>query len=334
MAATSLFVVALVASTVHYHLALEPTPSVIRQAVAKALPLLQQGATGHIQKKSCYACHNQGLPILALTTAKNRGWPVALNDLPEQLTFIDEFLDRNRENYLEGKGQGGQAATAGYALWTLKLGGFGPNKTTAAVAEYLLRFPKNNSFWRMTSNRPPSETSHFTTTFLAIRGLEAFGTAEQKDRIATRLEQARQWLLKTPGKDTEDRVFRLLALHRLKATPEQIAAAAAELVATQRLGGGWAQLETMQADAYATGSALFALHEAANMKADDPVYRRGVQFLLRTQLPDGSWHIRSRSKPFQAYYESGFPHGKDQFISITASGWATTALLFACEPPR
>ena len=40
--------------------------------------------------------------------------------------------------------------------------------------------------------------------------------------------------------------------------------------------------------------------------------------------------MKSRSKPFQPYYESGFPHGKDQFISISASGWATAALALAC----
>ena len=63
-----------------------------------------------------------------------------------------------------------------------------------------------------------------------------------------------------------------------------------------------------------------------------PVYRRGLRFLIRTQLADGSWHVRSRSKPFQTYYESGFPHGKDQFISITASGWATAALALGWAP--
>ena len=41
---------------------------------------------------------------------------------------------------------------------------------------------------------------------------------------------------------------------------------------------------------------------------------------------------KSRSNPFQPYYESGFPYGKNQFISIAASGWATTALVLACEP--
>jgi hypothetical protein len=41
--------------------------------------------------------------------------------------------------------------------------------------------------------------------------------------------------------------------------------------------------------------------------------------------------VKSRSKPFQPYYESGFPHAKDQFISIAASGWATAALAVASK---
>ena len=57
-----------------------------------------------------------------------------------------------------------------------------------------------------------------------------------------------------------------------------------------------------------------------------------MAFLVRTQLPDGSWYVKSRSKPFQPYYETGFPHGKDQFISSAASGWAATALALACNP--
>ena len=67
------------------------------------------------------------------------------------------------------------------------------------------------------------------------------------------------------------------------------------------------------------------------MRPANDVYQRGLKFLLASQLEDGSWHVRSRSKPFQTYYESGFPHGKDQFISMAASSWATLALLFASE---
>ena len=57
-----------------------------------------------------------------------------------------------------------------------------------------------------------------------------------------------------------------------------------------------------------------------------------VRYLLSLQQPDGSWHVVSRSKPFQPYFESGFPHGKDQFISMAASAWSTAALILACPP--
>jgi hypothetical protein len=42
--------------------------------------------------------------------------------------------------------------------------------------------------------------------------------------------------------------------------------------------------------------------------------------------------VASRSRPFQPYFESGFPYGKDQFISAAASNWATMALALAVRP--
>jgi squalene cyclase len=74
------------------------------------------------------------------------------------------------------------------------------------------------------------------------------------------------------------------------------------------------------------------LHQAGGLPVSDAVYQRGVKFLLQSQREDGSWYVKSRSRPFQTYYESGFPHGKDQFISIAASSWAATALALACPP--
>ena len=47
-------------------------------------------------------------------------------------------------------------------------------------------------------------------------------------------------------------------------------------------------------------------------------YQNGVSYLLRTQLEDGTWFVRSRAFGFQPYFESGFPHGTDQFIWIVS----------------
>jgi len=162
-----------------------------------------------------------------------------------------------------------------------------------------------------------------------LRGLKVFGESEQRERIVQRTAQVREWLLKTPARETEDRVFRLRALQIADAPEDEIRSAAQELLRTQRADGGWAQLTNMESDAYATGAALVALNQAGGVATTDPAYRNGLRFLLAKQLDNGSWHVRTRSTPIQEYYESGYPHGEDQFISITAAGWATTALALA-----
>jgi hypothetical protein len=313
-----------------------PTPEAVRRAVGRALPLLLEAAQGHADQQTCFACHNQALPVIAFAAARGRGFEVPEEELAAQAEHIAGFLGRNRERFLKGQGTGGQADTAGYALLTLERAGWKPDETTAAVAEYLLRHQADGDHWRTTSNRPPSEASPFTTNYLALHGLRVWGTPAQRERVAKRVAATRGWLLKTPARDTEDRVFRLLALKEAGADEAELRAAARALREAQRPDGGWGQTDALASDAYATGSALVALHEAGGLAATDPAYRRGLAFLVGGQLADGSWLVRSRSKPFQPYYESGFPHGKDQFISAAASGWATAALALACprEPAK
>ena len=307
-----------------------PSPAALRAAVTNSLPLLTAGARGSMEKRErCFTCHTQGLPIMALTLAQARGFSIDTNELRQQLQFTADFLAKNRTNYLAGKGQGGQTDTAGYALWALANGGWKPDATTAAVAEYLLVWQKNLPHWKPQSRRPPSEQSLFTSTHAALRGLKSFGTAEQRERIDQRVAQVRSWLLKTPATDTEDRVFRLRALSLAGATAAEIQQAAQDLLATQQADGGWSQLPELGPDAYATGTALVALHQSGGLATTAAPYRRGLGYLLSQQLPDGSWIVKSRSKPIQTFYESGYPHGTNQFISITAAGWATTALALA-----
>jgi hypothetical protein len=78
---------------------------------------------------------------------------------------------------------------------------------------------------------------------------------------------------------------------------------------------------------------LVALQRAGGMPTSDPAYQRGVQYLLKTWKPDGSWYVQSRSFPFQKQFESGFPYGKDHWISAAATSWAVMALALTVEPP-
>lgn len=300
----------------------------VRAAVEKSLPLLERSSIIAIDERStCFTCHHTGLPVMTFLTARERGFKVDAGNVQTQLQFTAEFLAKGRANYLQGKGQGGQAFTAGSALWTLKLGAHKSGANTDAVVEYLLGHQKDLGHWKPPSIRPPSEESPFSATFFALEGIQHFVTAAQRVRADARITQAREWLLKTPAVSTEDRVFRLLSLFSASVSREAIQQAAQDLLRTQRADGGWSQLDDMPADAYATGTALVALQRTACITSKDTACQRGMQWLLQAQLADGSWHVVSRAKPFQQYFESGYPHGKDQFISITAACWATTALL-------
>ncbi|MBL9131996.1 MAG: terpene cyclase/mutase family protein [Verrucomicrobiaceae bacterium] len=293
----------------------------IRAAVSKSLPLIERSSKIAIEERSnCFTCHHTGLPVMTFVTARERGFQIDAVNLQTQLDFTVQFLAKGRENYLQGKGQGGHAFTAGSALWTLKLGGRTADATTEAVTAYLIGHQKELHHWKPPSIRPPSEESPFSATFFALESLRSIPAATQ------RLADARRWLEQTPAQTTEDRVFRLWALH---AAQSDSTTAARDLLQTQRDDGGWAQLENMASDAYATGTALVALFRTGSVKADDAAFQRGLSWLMQNQHADGSWHVVSRAKPFQKYFESGYPHGKDQFISITAACWATTALLLA-----
>jgi squalene cyclase len=307
-----------------------PKPQVVRDAVEKAIPLILKSMAEYPESRDCFSCHHQAVPVLAMVTAKGRGFAVDSEAIRGPVEHTEADLEAAEESYRKGNGQGGGVTRAGYAMFTLEVGGKKADKVTDAVVEYLLKKDESRDHWKGSSNRPPSEASDFTATYLALRALAAYGKVGQKERIAGRVAKAREWLEASRPKDTEDRVFRLLALKAAAAKEESIRKAADDLLATRRDDGGWPQLDGGASDAYATGSALVALHLAGGLATDSPHYRGGLRFLIANQRDDGSWFVASRSKPFQPYFESGFPYGKDQFISMAASSWAVTALALAC----
>ncbi|HIN54435.1 MAG TPA: hypothetical protein EYM79_08990 [Planctomycetes bacterium] len=318
---------------------IQPAPSVevdhqrIRDAVEKSLLLLERGSAGSAEKRPCFTCHSQAHPVLAITAARDQGFKIDKANLRRQLDHTAAFLGRGKENYVAGKGQGGRIDTAGYALWTLQAGKHKPDAVTAAVAEYMLQTDVDSGHWSHSSDRPPTEASDFTATYVALRGLAAFGTAEQKTRITERQEAVLQWLLKSKTVDTEDRVFQLRALSIAQAETQTQQTFANKLIAAQRKDGGWAQKDDMMSDAYATGTVLTCLAQTGHLVPASPGYQRGLQFLLQSQKPDGSWLVESRSKPFQKYFETGFPHGVNQFVSTSATAWATIALIESLAKP-
>jgi N-acyl-D-amino-acid deacylase len=202
------------------------------------------------------------------------------------------------------------------------------------MVAYLLKTQRGEGHWTGQMCRPPLEESYQTCTVLAVQGIRKHASQAQQADAEAAIAKAKAWLAAASAKSQEDKVARLWGLALFEAPADEITAARAAIMKAQRADGGWAQLDEMESDAYATGQTLFVL-QATGLDPTDCSYQRGAQFLLRSQRDDGNWRVETRSKPVQPYfdYDDLDPLGRDQFISTAATGWAVAALAAAADPP-
>jgi ankyrin repeat protein len=305
-----------------------PTAS-IRAAIERSLPLLDRADVAFIKKAGCISCHNNSLVPMARAAARKNGIPVNEQVASSQLQTISDILAGNGERALQAIGLAGRGDTAGYILLGLAAEKYPPNEITDTWARYLKNLQQTDGHWRVQAGRPPLESSDIQGTATAMRSIQIYGPRSKQDEYRKAVQLAGRWLETAQPKTTEDRAFLLLGIHWNGGNKQVMDRVAKDLLAEQRPDGGWAQLSTLASDAYATGQALFALSESHSLPVAAPAYQRGVQFLLKSQLADGSWHVRTRTLPVQPYFASDFPHGPDQFISAAATSWATMALAAA-----
>lgn len=297
-------------------------------ALKLGVPLIEKAAGRYPEHRKCFSCHHQTLPMLAVISARAAGVAGDEATLTAQADFTHKSFASELDDLRAGKGIGGAALTVSYALWTLSLVDRPADETTAAMVTYLNKTQQDDGHWKVQTSRPPMEDSLHTPTALAIVGLKKYGPAEAgelKDQVTATLDKARAWLVANTGETTEDKAARLWGLHAAGASEADVSAARSTLLAAQRADGGWSQLDTMESDAYATGQVLCVLLSTGHERKS-PEVERGVEHLLSTQLPDGSWHVKTRAKPVQVYFDNEDPHGRDQFISTPATCWGLTAL--------
>jgi hypothetical protein len=306
--------------------------SLVRSAVQKSLPLLERVGPAFWAGSGCISCHNNSLPAMAISIAREHGFTVDEAAARTAMKTASDFLDARRDRLRQGIAPGGAQDTVSYILFGLIGERFPGDEATEAAARYLkVHQAEDGSYPIAARGRPPLEYSTFSQTALAIRTLQVFAPKSQEAEYKDSVRKGVAWLAQAEPIANEEYSFKVLGLAWGHAPQNVVAQSAATLVRQQRPDGGWSQLPALESDAYATGISLVALQQSG-MKTTDPVYERGVEFLLRTQLPDGSWHVKTRSEASQIYFEAGYPHGVDQFISSAGGSWATAALALTQKP--
>jgi ankyrin repeat protein len=308
------------------------TPRTAQEAITRAVARLQPVGPAFNNRTKCNSCHNQNIPGIAITAAQRRGVPIDTSLAGHSMEATTRQWTGRREAVLLGDTNGGGFQANGlYTLLEMAEAHMPATLNSDAIVFGIASHQSpDGSFALVTDIRPPLTGSTVTATAMAIRALREYAPAGRRGEMEARAARALAYLRTTSPRDTQEQTFKMLGLLWGGAPDADVSRERAALAALQRTDGGWAQLPSMQPDAYASGQALWALHQAG-MTATDVVYRKGADYLLKTQLEDGTWFVRTRAFGFQPYFETGFPHGKSQFISTVATSWASLALTATLE---
>jgi ankyrin repeat protein len=315
----------------------DPTAARSQVAATKAVAIIQKSQKNWYTKESCFSCHEQILPALAFRYAREHGITVdeqaAHADAAAAFGFYSNFARAVEYTHIIDP-----ALDDGYGMMAANAAGMRSSLVTAVYARLLAARQEADGHWESVDERPPESYSPFTATAIDLHAIQLYGHPSQKADIEMRAALARSWLLSHQPHATEERVYQLQGLNWAGADKATRAKLVAALTGTQQSDGGWNSLDGRSSDAYSTGQVLIALHEAGDVPVTDPVWKRGIGYLLNTQAADGTWHVLSRLHPpapvSPKYIETGHPYGHDQFISTMGESWAVMALATALGPAK
>ena len=305
-----------------------------KTAAARGLALLETSSQKFFEGSGCISCHHQNAAGLAAGEARAKGLRFDAKASAARMEMLKAgpppplLLERMDINVPE---------IFASALVALAAENVPPNPVTDMIAANIAASQALDGSWHIQNGigeRPPTEEGGITRAALGIRSLKVYGAPARGGEMHARIAKARQWLLAATPVTAEDRNMQLLGLRWADADAAALTRLAAAILAQQQADGAWRQHDGVPTDAYATGQSLYVLAKAGGMPTTDRAYQRGVNYLLATQYANGSWRVTSRAPKFQAYFNSGFPFGGDQWISAWATGWATMALVQAVPAQR
>lgn len=311
----------------------------IRDGINRANRLLQRSSDGFlinpgVRRSGCVSCHQQTLPAMAFASARVRGLEIDEDALARQLGFqLRDWKPRSETAFEMYRPQPNPSVLLGYGLEALAALEYPADALTEAMVWFLAANQQTNGRYNSNDNRPPMEDGSIQGTAFLIRVLQRYPLPGREKECQERVARAAGWLREAAPQTFNQQVFQLLGLHWVGEGAPALRPYLKDLQERQRSDGGWSQLPGLKSDAWATGQALVALAKAGGLSESDADWKRGIDFLLRTQFEDGSWWVRGRTWPFQPHFDSGFPFGKDQWISAGGTAWASWALSLT-QPTR
>lgn len=258
-----------------------------RDAAQRGLEWLQQAAVNWWDYNGCFGCHVQGQVIMGQDVARKNGYRVSM----PALRLLAQSARGNTWETPAGW------AFAGMAL--ARAAGITGARSEPALLQQLnplLQRQSQAGFFPESKPHVPVVQGAFDVTGNALVALDWASSHGGKPAIKAAAGKALGWMATGVPRTTQDKVFKIISLARFAPDKRDATWALVDKLASeQQADGGWKETAAMKgSNAFATGQVLYA-YQQAGVSVLSPTFRRGVDYLLKTQVNDttpdnGIWH--------------------------------------------
>ncbi|MCB1204291.1 MAG: hypothetical protein KDN18_08515 [Verrucomicrobiae bacterium] len=269
---------------------LEAGDDPVRDAVARALPYLEEEGTWWIEEKKCVSCHHTSFFVWAKELALEAGFPVdpAVLDQQREWTwqsFLTEIQPdpKRPENKPKPGEVNGDRNVEGVAQFLISSASSkAPKEVIASLREIVSSNQGDDGNWSPGGQLPRQQRPAIETQW----------SSNQWAELALKLggkSPSRETSTWKEGVPSVSREWQMLNLMLRPQNPRALG----QLLELQNEDGGWSWKDGEESDPSGTGQALIALGRSGRAKDHPGVVKRAQEFLVRSQREDGSWETMS-----------------------------------------
>lgn len=251
-----------------------------RDAAQRGLEWLQQASVNWWDYHQCFGCHVQGQVIMGQEIAHRNGYRV-------NMPALSLLVQSARANTWE--------TPAGWAYASMALAranSLTGTETDPAMQNQLAPLLKSQTkagYFADPGPHLPIIHGGFDVTGNALVALDWASSHGGDARIKPAAARALAWMTANVPLTTQAKVYKIISLARFAPDKRDMMWALVDkLTSEQQPDGGWKETAAMMgSNAFATGQVLYA-YQQAGVSVLSPNFRRGVDYLLKTQVNDTS----------------------------------------------